>query len=221
MLQTKHDIVCESWSTEQQFYQEAYVLLEGAITEVLSRLDIIRKYRAMKNAKDPIEHCKARIKSAESMGEKLSRRGLPITVENALTEIYDAAGIRVVCTFLDDIYWVVDMLRNQKDIAVMKEKDYIRDPKPNGYRSYHMILQVPIHLEDQVHMVYCELQIRTIAMDCWASLEHQLKYKKDIPNQDMIVGELKRCADEIASTDLNFQAIWDMIEEVQQDDIYG
>jgi putative GTP pyrophosphokinase len=219
MLQTKHDIICESQTTDQQFYNESYLLLEGVITEVLSRLDIIRKYRSMKYDKDPIEHCKARIKSAESMQEKLRRRNLPVTVENALSEIYDAAGIRVVCTFLDDIYWVAGMLRNQQDIIVIEEKDYIHSPKPNGYRSYHMILQVPIHLEDGIHRVYCELQIRTIAMDCWASLEHQLKYKKDIPNQEMIVGELKRCADEIASTDLNFQAIWDMIEEIQQDEI--
>ncbi|MDF2514622.1 MAG: RelA/SpoT domain protein [Herbinix sp.] len=98
MLQTKHDIICESRTTDQQFYNESYLLLEGVITEVLSRLDIIRKYRSMKYDKDPIEHCKARIKSAESMQEKLRRRNLPVTVENALSEIYDAAGIRVVCT---------------------------------------------------------------------------------------------------------------------------
>jgi putative GTP pyrophosphokinase len=205
-------------SPENEFYQQSYILLEGVIIEVLSRLDIIRKYRSTMNYKDPIEHCKARIKSAESMMEKLARRNLPISRDNALEDIYDAAGIRVVCTFLDDIYWVVNMLRNQQDIEVVEEKDYIRNPKPNGYRSYHMILQVPIHLEDGIHKVYCELQIRTIAMDCWASLEHQLKYKKNIPNQEMIVSELKRCADEIASTDLNFQAIWDMIEENDQID---
>lgn len=216
MLQTKYHIECETKSSEHEFYKESYVLLEGAIIEVMSRLDIIRKYRATKNDKDPIEHCKARIKSAESMKEKLTRRNFPVTLENAMSEIYDAAGIRVVCTFLDDIYWVVDMLRNQQDIKVIDEKDYIKHPKGNGYRSYHMILQVPIHLEDGIHLVYCELQIRTIAMDCWASLEHQLKYKRNIPNQEMIVNELKRCADEIASTDLNFQAIWDMIEEINR-----
>lgn len=211
----KYNIQCDTKSQEHEFYRESYVLLEGAIIEVLSRLDIIRKYRATQKYKAPIEHCKARIKSADSMQEKLTRRDIPVSVENALTEIYDAAGIRVVCTFLDDIYWVVNMLKNQQDIQVIEEKDYIRHPKPNGYRSYHMILQVPIHLENKIHKVYCELQIRTIAMDCWASLEHQLKYKKNIPNQEMIVAELKRCADEIASTDLSFQTIWDMIEESQ------
>lgn len=213
----KYDIECDSLSPEKEFYKESYVLLEGAIIEVLSRLDIIRKYRATKHYKDPIEHCKARIKSAESMKEKLQRRNLPITAQSAMTQVYDAAGIRVVCTFLDDIYGIVNMLKNQQDILVYEEKDYIRNPKANGYRSYHMILQVPLHLEDRIQKVYCELQIRTIAMDCWASLEHQLKYKKNIPNQEMIILELKRCADEIASTDLNFQAIWDMIEETKHE----
>jgi putative GTP pyrophosphokinase len=218
MSQPKYDIVCETLSPEREFYKESYVLLEGAIIEVLSRLDIIRKYRATQNYKDPVEHCKARIKSAESMKEKLQRRKLPVTLESALTQVYDAAGIRVVCTFIDDIYWIVNMLKNQQDFEVIEEKDYIRNPKLNGYRSYHMILRIPMHLEDRIQKVYCELQIRTIAMDCWASLEHQLKYKKNIPNQEMIIGELKRCADEIASTDLNFQAIWDMIEEIKHED---
>ena len=214
MQQSKYTIECETRSPEHEFYEESYVLLEGVIIEVISRLDIIRKYKAMKLYKDPIEHCKARIKSAESMKEKLRRKNMPVTAQSALEAIYDAAGIRVICTFLDDIYWIVNMLKNQQDIQIIEEKDYIRDPKPNGYRSYHMILQVPLHLENRIQTVYCELQIRTIAMDCWASLEHQLKYKKNICNQEMITGELKRCADEIASTDLNLQTIWDMIEEI-------
>jgi putative GTP pyrophosphokinase len=218
MQQYKYEIDSEIQSLEQEYYKESYVLLEGVIIEVISRLDIMRKFKVAQQYKDPIEHCKARIKSPESMKEKLMRRNLPITVESALTEIYDAAGIRVVCTFMDDIYWIVNMLKNQQDILVVEEKDYIRNPKPNGYRSYHMILQVPLHLEDRIQKIYCELQIRTIAMDCWASLEHQLKYKRNIPNQEMIMEELKRCADEIASTDLNFQTIWDMIEETRQEE---
>ncbi|MFA9465896.1 MAG: GTP pyrophosphokinase family protein [Velocimicrobium sp.] len=218
MQSFNYEIECDTPSPEREFYKESYVLLEGAIIEVISRLDIIRKYRATKQYKDPIEHCKARIKSAESMKEKLRRRNLPITVESALSQIHDAAGIRVICMFLDDIYWIVNMLKNQKDIQIIMEKDYIRNPKPNGYRSYHMILQVPLHLENCIQKVYCEIQIRTIAMDCWASLEHQLKYKKNIQNQEMIFEELKRCADEIASTDLNFQTISDMIDGKQSED---
>lgn len=215
MEQFKYNIQCDTLSQEQEFYQEAYVLLEGAIIEVLSRLEIIRKYRTTKRCNDPVEHCKARIKSAESMKEKLERKGLQPTTLNALTQIYDAAGIRIVCTFLNDIYWIADMLKNQEDFRVIEEKDYIRNPNPNGYRSYHLIIEVPLHLEDRVQKVYCELQIRTIAMDCWASLEHQMKYKKDIAYTEMITTELKRCADEIASTDLNFQTILDMIKETE------
>lgn len=216
MQQSRYEIECDTLSPEQEFYKESYVLLEGAIIEILSRLDIIRKYKSTKQFKDPIEHCKSRIKSAESMRQKLRKKNMPITAETALREIHDAAGIRVVCTFLDDIYWIVEMLRNQQDIKIVEEKDYIHNPKPNGYRSYHMILQVPLHLEDRIEKIYCELQIRTIAMDCWASLEHRLKYKKNVPNEGMITSELKRCADEIASTDLSFQTIWDMIEEIQE-----
>ena len=138
MQQSRYNIECATLSPEHEFYKESYVLLEGAITEVLSRLDIIRKYKKAQQHKDPIEHCKARIKSAESMKEKLMRKSMPITVESALTQIHDAAGIRVICTFLDDIYCIVDMLKNQQDIEVVEEKDYIKSPKPNGYRSYHM-----------------------------------------------------------------------------------
>lgn len=218
MQQFKYDIKCDTLSPEQEFYKESYVLLEGAIIEVISRLDIIRKCRAAEKFEDPIEHCKARIKSAKSMKEKLERKNLPVTVKSALSEIHDAAGIRVICTFLEDIYWIVNMLKNQRDIEIVTEKDYIKNPKPSGYRSYHMILKIPIHLEDRIEKVYCELQIRTIAMDCWASLEHQLKYKKNIPSERMIVEELKRCADEIASTDLNFQTIRDMITQIKYRD---
>lgn len=212
-MQNKYEIHCDTLTAEQEFYQESYVLLEGAIIEILSRLEIIRKYKMAKGLNDPIEHCKARIKSAESMKEKLRRREEAVTVSNALTKIYDAAGIRIICAFLDDIYWIADMLKNQEDFEVVEEKDYIRNPKPNGYRSYHMIIRVPLHLEDRVEKVYCELQIRTIAMDCWASLEHQMKYKKNIGCPEMITEELKRCADEMASTDLNFQTILDMIRK--------
>lgn len=218
MQQLKYDIKCDTLLPEQEFYKESYVLLEGAIIEVISRLDIIRKCRSGEKLEDPIEHCKARIKSAKSMKEKLERKNLSVTVNSALNEIHDAAGIRVICRFLEDIYWIVNMLRNQKDIKIINEKDYIKNPKPSGYRSYHMILKVPIHLENRVEMVYCELQIRTIAMDCWASLEHQLKYKKSIQSEKMIVEELKRCADEIASTDLNLQTIRDMITQIKDRD---
>lgn len=195
------------------FYKESLVLLEGAVIELTSRLDIIRKYRVANKFRDPIEHYTSRIKSASSVREKLNRKGLTETLSSVFEHIYDAAGIRVVCTYIDDVYMVADMLARQEDIEVVKIKDYIKNPKPNGYRSYHMIVRVPLHVGERLEKVYTEIQFRTMAMDFWASLEHQLKYKHDIANQKMIIGELKRCAEDIASTELNFQAIRDMINE--------
>lgn len=195
------------------FYKESLVLLEGVIIELTSRLDIIRKYRIANNFRDPIEHYISRVKSPKSVRAKLLKKDLPVTLSSVFRNIYDAAGVRVVCTYIDDVYMVADMLSRQEDIEVMKVKDYIKHPKKNGYRSYHMIVKVPLHIGERLEKVYIEIQIRTMAMDFWASLEHQLKYKQDIANQDMIIGELKRCAEEIASTEMNFQAIRDMINE--------
>jgi putative GTP pyrophosphokinase len=199
-------------SPEDEFYGDSLVLLEGAITELTSRLDTIRKHWVHQSLRDPIEHYKSRIKTADSMRDKLKRYGLPCSKEAALTGVFDAAGIRIICTFLDDVYSVMDMIKKQRDIEIVEEKDYIKNPKPNGYRSYHVICRVPVHLDNEVRRVYVEIQIRTIAMDCWASLEHQLKYKRYIPGQEIIVSELKRCADEIASTDVDLQTIRDMID---------
>lgn len=221
MDQLKIEIQCDTPTSEQEFYKEAYDLLEGVIIEIISRLDIIRNYKSIQNGKDPVEYCKARIKSAQSMKEKLNRKNLEVTLDNALTQVMDAAGIRVVCGFLEDIYWIVDMLKNQQDINIINEKDYIRNPKPSGYRSYHVILQVPIHVGDKIQLIFCELQIRTLAMDCWANLEHRLKYKKQIPNQDGRESELKCCSEETLTTELDLQTIQDMIREVEQEEWDG
>ena len=195
------------------FYGESLILLEAAVTEVTTRIDIIRRYMKINGFRDPIEHIKTRIKSEESMKEKLIRKGFEPTCENAITKVFDAAGIRVVCTFVDDVYRIVKLLKSQQDIEFIDEKDYISNPKPSGYRSFHLLIKVPIHLPLCIKYVNAEIQIRTIAMDCWASLEHEMRYKKDIPNTELIAGELKRCADEIASTDITLQAIRDMIDD--------
>ena len=160
---------------------------------------------------DPVEHCLCRIKSEESMREKCRRQGIPENTESALSVIHDAVGIRVVCAFISDVYRVRDFLKSLPQLSLVEEKDYIRHAKPNGYRSYHMILLVDNH-------VYAEIQLRTISQDTWASLEHHLKYKKTL-NQDtnLIVQELKRCADELASTDVSMQTIRDAIFQIQKD----
>ena len=195
------------------FYKDSIVELEAVITEITARLNVIRKYRSIHNDRDPIEYIKSRVKTEESMIEKLKRKNLEVNLENALTKIYDAAGIRIICAYVDDVYTVVEMLKKYDDLTVVNEKDYIKNPKPNGYRSYHIILSVPLNIAGDIHRVYIEIQIRTIAMDFWSSLEHQMKYKKNIKDQNMIIQELKNCADEIATTDINMLAIRNMINK--------
>ncbi len=198
---------------KQSLYKKSIIELEAVITEIIARLEVIRKYRKINNDRDPIEYIKSRVKTEESMKEKFKRKGLEFNLENAITKIYDAAGIRIICTFVDDVYDVVQMIRKYDDIEIVKEKDYIRNPKENGYRSYHIVIKVPLNIAGEIHKVYLEIQVRTIAMDFWSSLEHQMKYKKDIRDQQMIVEELKKCAEQIATTDINMMAIRNMINK--------
>ena len=196
---------------KETFYKDSIVLLEGAMNEIITRLNTIKKYKEVHNNRDPIEYISSRIKSEESMKEKLERKNLPITLESALTKVYDAIGIRIICSYIDDVYEIVDMLKKYNDLKVIKEKDYIKNPKENGYRSYHIVFQLLLDIAGEIKPVFFEIQIRTIAMDFWSNLEHQIKYKKDIKNQEIIVKELKRCADDIATNDVNMQTIRKMI----------
>ena len=193
--------------------------LEKTMSRLLAGIDAIRKEMTAELGMDPVEHCLARIKSEESMREKCRRKGLPETTESALTDIRDAIGLRIVCSFVDDVYTIRDRLAALPGVSVVEEKDYIRHAKPNGYRSYHMILSVAVpDGEDAISgrdFYYAEIQLRTISMDTWAALEHHLKYKKDLGgNLPLITGELKRCADELASTDASMQTIRDLIDQI-------
>lgn len=198
---------------ERDFYGDGLILLEGVISEFLSCLAMIRRYQVSRGKRDPVASVQARVKSASSMKRKLARQGLPVTAESALRDVWDAAGVRLVCPFVENIDQTVAWIRTIPGVQIKTEKDYIRNPKPNGYRSYHMILSLPLRFlgAEPQRTVWLEVQLRTIAMDCWASIEHQLKYKRDIPNQELIVRELKRCADEITSTDLSLQTIRELI----------
>jgi ppGpp synthetase/RelA/SpoT-type nucleotidyltranferase len=152
-----------------------------------------------------IDHTMGRIKSEESVLEKCRKKNIEVTPDNVVTNIRDIIGIRIICTFVDDTFKVRDAIREFDDIKIIDEKDYISNAKPNGYRSYHMIVQ-------NEEGYYAEIQIRTISMDTWAALEHDIKYKKDINvNKELITAELKRCADELASTDISMQTIRNMI----------
>lgn len=183
-------------------------LLEETMQMVLREITKIRNEMTEELGMDPIEHLLGRIKSEESMREKCRRKGLPETPESALEKIHDAIGLRVVCAFLDDVYTIRDRLLALPRIRLVEEKDYIRHVKPNGYRSFHMIIIVD-------EKIYAEIQLRTISMDTWAALEHHLKYKKEIGgNTALISAELKRCADELASTDSSMQTLRDMIREL-------
>lgn len=167
------------------------------------------------------EHFIARVKTPESMIEKCQRKNFPVTTESALKKVRDSIGLRIVCGFVDDIYTLVDLIRSFDDCTIVAEKDYIKNAKPNGYRSYHLIVEVvtpyPDCLGNKQGSYFIEIQLRTIAMDSWASLEHQMKYKHDIKDPKRIVRELKRCADELASCDLTMQTIRNLIQESSQD----
>ena len=208
----------EVTAAEREFYGDKLILLEGAVSEFISCLNMIRLYQVSLGQKDPVASFQTRIKTAASMKQKLRRHGLPVTAESAVHDVYDAAGVRLICPFMQDIDRTVELIREIPGVNIAKEKDYIRNPKPNGYRSYHMILSMSLRfLGNSEEHVWLEIQIRTIAMDCWASIEHQLKYKQNIPNQAFLVQELKRCADEITSTDLSLQTIRDLIEHQEND----
>ena len=179
--------------------------LRETMKRLLDEIEAIREKIKADTGMDPAEHCLGRIKSEESMREKCRRQGLPETEDTALRLMHDAIGIRVVCAFIDDVYEMRDRIASLPFIEVVEEKDYIRHAKPNGYRSLHMIIRT-----DGGYLA--EIQLRTISMDTWAALEHHMKYKKDINvNTELITSELKRCADELASTDASLQAIRDMI----------
>ena len=181
--------------------------LERIMNGLMQWIDDLRNNIEEQTGMDPVEHCLCRIKAEESMREKCRRNGLAETTENALFEIHDAIGIRVVCAFVDDVYTIRDHLVKFPGVEIVNEKDYIKKAKPNGYRSLHMILKVN-------GTYYAEIQLRTISMDTWAALEHHLKYKKKIAGREsLIVAELKRCADELASTDISMQTIRNMIFE--------
>lgn len=159
----------------------------------------------------PAEHILGRIKSAQSMREKLRRRGFDQDdARTGIQNLSDAIGVRIVTHFVGDVYLILDELKRSDKWEVVTVKDYIVDSKPNGYRSLHVILKVPVECDD-FDSIEAEIQLRTIAMDCWASLEHQLKYKKNIEDPELIIAELKRCADEMASTDLTMQTLREMI----------
>ena len=205
--------VPEMWVDQARQFQQAMMRYTCAIREVKTKLEMLNDELSVKNQRNPIEMIKSRVKKPKSIVEKLQRRGFEISLESMEKNLDDVAGIRIICSFLDDIYEVADMLIRQDDVKVIAVKDYIQNPKPNGYRSYHMIIEIPVFFSDSKKPIRVEVQIRTIAMDFWASLDHQLKYKKSfIEDNGEISEELKQCAEVIAGTDVKMLEIRKKIE---------
>ena len=190
-----------------QPYRELMSYYRCAIMEVETKFNVLNEELSLQYDRNPIETIKTRLKSPESIMEKLSRRGYPLTVESIEKNLNDIAGVRVICSHPADIYKLSEAFLRQDDITLLERKDYIANPKPNGYRSLHLILEVPVFFSNQKKPMRVEVQIRTIAMDFWSSVDHQLKYKHDVPNADELSAQLKECADIISQTDMRMLAI--------------
>lgn len=194
---------------------ETLLLYRSAIKEVKTKLDILDDELKIRRKRNPIEYMKSRVKTPGSIMEKLRRRDFEMSIESAKKNLNDIAGIRVICSFVGDIYDIAEMLKRQDDIRLIEEKDYIKNPKANGYRSLHLVVEVPIFFSDHEELVRVEVQIRTIAMDFWASLEHKLYYKTSGESPVHITQDLKECADLIASTDMRMQDIQKQVEKLR------
>ena len=202
--------------TRFESFQALMVQYNCAVREVRTKFEVLNEELSYRTSRNPIESISSRIKTPISIAGKLRRLGIEPTVEAISDHLNDVAGIRVICSFIDDIYSVAEMLARQDDITVIQIKDYIRKPKLNGYRSYHMIVEVPVFFSDGKKMTRVEIQLRTVAMDFWASLEHQMKYKKENTGMPEIAFELKSCAETIAATDARMLGIRKKIEALQE-----
>ena len=196
-------------------YKEQMLGYSCAMKQLRTKLEILSTEFEVRFQRNPISSIHTRLKSQPSVMEKMARKGIPITAENIEANLDDIAGVRVICCYVDDIYRIADALTSQADVTLIERKDYIAHPKPNGYRSLHLIVSVPVYFADSVKQVHAEIQIRTIAMDFWASLEHQIKYKKTVRNAEEIMAQLRECADVISETDLKMQRIRQEMDETR------
>lgn len=206
----------ESFINNDRNYSALMMRYRCAIREVQTKLEVLDDEFSIAYNRNPISSIHTRIKKPASIYRKLQRLGYDFTAENIEKYLDDVSGVRVVCPFIDDIYKVAELLARQDDIEVLKIKDYIENPKPNGYRSYHMILQIPVFFSKGKTPIRVEVQIRTIGMDFWASLEHQLRYKKDLDDVagirvDVVSEELRKSAETISDMDVHMQSIKEMI----------
>lgn len=193
-------------------YKELMMMYGCAMKTVQTKFEILNTEYKVRYQRNPISSITTRLKRTASITDKLARLGLPFSLDNLVENVNDVAGVRVICPYIDDIYTIADALLKQDDIRLITRKDYIAQAKPNGYRSLHLIVEVPVFFAEHRKDLKVEVQIRTIAMDFWASLEHQLKYKQEVPNQQEIISQLRTCADIISATDEKMLDIRKQIE---------
>lgn len=208
-------------SSQIDQWKSIMFLYDSALKEINTKIEILNNEFVQINDYNPIEHVKSRLKTPESIVKKLKRNGYDVTIENMVEKLSDIAGIRIICSFRTDIYLLADMISRQRDVTVLYVKDYIKTPKPNGYRSYHMVVTVPIYLNGDMVETKVEIQIRTVAMDFWASLEHKIYYKFEGNAPEYISRELKECAKMVSELDdkmlsLN-EAILKCLEQAEEE----
>lgn len=205
----------ENAQSEYEKLQKLMSSYRCAILEVETKFRVLDEQFSLRHEHNPIDSIKSRLKSPESIIEKLQRRNLPMTVDSIEENLNDVAGVRIICSFIEDIYMLANCLVQQDDITLLVEKDYIKNPKENGYRSLHLIVEVPIFLQDEKKSMKVEVQLRTIAMEFWANLEHRMRYKKNLAPEllEQTARELSECAQASAMLDLKMQSIRDTIEK--------
>ncbi len=198
---------------EQREFQEVMLKYNFAKQRLETELDILLREYEFNNGYNPVEHTKSRIKSVSSAIKKLSKRGYEVSIDNLVRHVHDMIGLRIVCSFLSDVYDIVNIIKSSNQFVIKDESDYIKNPKNSGYSSYHMNILVPIHLEERTEYIEAEIQIRTVAMDCWASLDHKLRYKlpDDIP--DTLEEEMLNCSLEIERLDVKMQKLYEIVKQ--------
>ena len=182
-------------------WEETMFLYESALKQMTMKAEMLNDEFVCRYRYNPIEHIKSRLKTADSIVRKLKQDGYEVTIDNMNTRLSDIAGVRIICSFTSDIYQIADVLERQEDVTVLYVKDYIKHPKPNGYKSYHMVVSVPVYLTDGRRDVKVEVQIRSVAMDFWASLEHKIAYKFEGDAPEALLRDLKSCADMVDMLD--------------------
>lgn len=209
-LRVERDSGVDNW-------KEVILIYNSALKQISTKLEILNDEFQHVHRYNPIEHIKSRIKTSESIVKKLKKNGYESTIENMVKYVNDIAGIRVICSFTSDIYEIADMISNQSDIKIISVKDYIVTPKASGYKSYHMLATVPVYLSDRIVDTKVEIQIRTVAMDFWASLEHKIHYKFEGNAPEYIKGELVECAKMVSNLDERMRSLNEEVQNLSQE----